>query len=114
MIEILRLPIFEKKLKQYKKKNPSIKKDYQSLLDSLQKNPKNATFIKDDTYKIRVQNSSSNKGKSSGYRVYYFYKNTKGSVVLLYMYLKSELKNLDDNTLDKLISLAKTLFKEED
>ncbi len=96
MIEVLKLPIFERKLKYYGKKNPLIKKDYQSLLDSIQKDPENATFIKDNTYKIRVTNSSSNKGKSAGYRVYYFYKDSKGTVVLLYMYSKSELSNLDD------------------
>jgi mRNA-degrading endonuclease RelE of RelBE toxin-antitoxin system len=111
MIEILRLPIFEKKLKHYEKKNTLMKKDYQALLDNIQENPENAKFIKDDTYKIRVKNSSSNKGKSAGYRVYYFHKNSKNSVVLLYMYSKNELANLDDKTLDKLIILAKTLFE---
>ena len=44
------------------------------LLDTLEKEPipSEAICIKDNTYKIRVKNSSSNRGKSGGYRVYYF------------------------------------------
>lgn len=112
MIEIFRLPVFERKLKHYRKKNPLIKKDYKSLLDGIQDNPENATFIKNNAYKIRVKNSSSNKGKSSGYRVYYYYKDSKGVVILLFMYSKNELENLDDKLLDELIESAEILFKD--
>jgi mRNA-degrading endonuclease RelE of RelBE toxin-antitoxin system len=76
MIDIFTLPIFDKKLKHYRKKNPLLKKDYAKLLDLLETNPEPTTAIalKDKVYKIRMANSSSNKGKSAGYRVYYFYK----------------------------------------
>lgn len=113
MINILYLPIFAKKLKELGKKNPNIKKDYQTLLDTLEKDPTNAINIKESVYKMRVQNSSSNRGKSSGYRVYYFYKTNKNAVVLLYIYSKSMLSNLNDETLDELINECKILFKDE-
>jgi mRNA-degrading endonuclease RelE of RelBE toxin-antitoxin system len=113
MIDIFYLPIFKKKLKHYRKKNPNIKQDYQNLLDSLKENPTNAILIKDEAYKIRVANTSSNKGKSSGYRVYYFYRNSKNTIVLLYMYSKNEESNLSDDKLDKLINECQILFKNE-
>ncbi len=113
MINILYLPIFAKKIKQYTKKNPFMKKDYQNLLDTLKSNPTNATSIKENVYKIRLQNSSSNKGKSSGYRVYYFYKDKNDTIILLYMYSKNEQTNLNDEVLNELISECKITFKDE-
>lgn len=113
MINIKYLPIFAKKLKELAKKNPNIKKDYQKLLDTLQENPTGAINIKDNVYKIRVQNSSSNKGKSAGYRVYYFYKTENNFIALLYIYSKSSLLNLRDDVLDELIQECKIIFKDE-
>lgn len=113
MINIFYLPIFKKKLEHYGKKNPNMKQDYQDLLHTLEKDPTNAILIKNETYKIRVANTSSNKGKSSGYRVYYFYRSSKNTIVLLYMYSKNEEANLNDDKLDKLISECQILFKDE-
>jgi len=110
MLNILYLPIFAKKLKEYSKKNPNLKKDYQKLLDTIQTNPTNAIYIKENVYKIRLQNSSLNKGKSSGYRVYYFYKTDKNTIILLYIYSKNKQISLSDNILDKLIKEAKIFF----
>ena len=71
MTDIFTLPLFEKRLKHYKKKNPLINRDYSKLLDLLETNPEQTTAIqlKDKVYKIRMANSSSNRGKSAGYRV---------------------------------------------
>jgi mRNA-degrading endonuclease RelE of RelBE toxin-antitoxin system len=113
MLNILYLPIFAKKLKQYSKKNPNMKKDYQGLLNTLESNPTNAIAIKENVYKIRLQNSSSNRGKSAGYRVYYFYKNEKDTIVLLYIYSKNEQSNLNDESLNKLIKECQTTFENE-
>ena len=112
MIDIFTMPIFERKLKHYAKKNSDMKEDYKSLLDTLEKNPTNATPIKDEIFKIRLKNSSSNRGKSSGYRIYYFYKNTQNTIVLLYMYSKNEQSNLSNENLDKIISDCKIIFKD--
>ena len=48
MIDIFTMPIFERKLKHYAKKNSDMKEDYKSLLDTLEKNPTNATPIKEE------------------------------------------------------------------
>jgi len=112
MIDIFTLPLFEKKLKQYKKKNPLLARDYSKLLDLLEKNPNPTTAqpLKDKVYKIRMANSSSNKGKSAGYRVYYFYKDNKNTLLLFYMHSKSDESNINDIRLDKLIIECEIFF----
>ncbi len=112
MIDIFTLPLFEKRLKHYRKKNPLLHKDYSRLLDLLETNPKPTTAIslKDKVYKIRMSNSSSNKGKSAGYRVYYFYKENKDTLLLFYMHSKSDEPNINDVRLDKLIIECKIFF----
>lgn len=112
MIDIFSMLIFERKLKQYAKKNKNMKEDYKFLLDTLEKNPTSATPIKDEIFKIRLKNSSSNRGKSSGYRIYYFYKNDMNAIVLLYMYSKNEESNLSTEKLDKIVSDCKIIFKD--
>ena len=112
MTNIYTLPIFDKKFKYYKKKNPLLKKDYAELLDLLENNPlpKTAIPLKDKVYKIRMANSSSNKGKSAGYRVYYFYKSEKDTIILFYMHSKSDEANIKNIKLDKLIIDCKIFF----
>jgi len=112
MLNIFTMPIFERKLKHYAKKNPNIKKDYQLLLDTIEDNPINAIPIKDGVYKLRLKNTSSNRGKSSGYRVYYYYKDVNDTVILLYIYSKKEQSNLSDERLNEIIGDCKILFKE--
>ncbi len=112
MTDIFTLPLFDKRLKHYKKKNPLLKKDYSELLDLLEENPTPTTAkpLKDKVYKIRMANSSSNKGKSAGYRVYYFYKNNKDTLLLFYMHSKSDEASINDVRLDKLIVECKIFF----
>ena len=112
MTDIYTLPIFDKKLKQYKKKNPLLKRDYSELLNLLETNPSPRTAIplKDKVYKIRMANSSANKGKSAGYRVYYFYKDDNDSLILFYMHSKNDEANINDARLDKLIVECKIFF----
>jgi len=109
-MHIKTLPIFDKKIKFLKKKNPNIKKDFLSFLEQLKKEPTSAIHIKGNVFKKRMQNSSNNKGKSSGYRVYYFYKDKDGVVVLLYIYTKKEFSNLSDEFVDELVKECEALF----
>ena len=111
MADIYTLPLFDKKLKHYKKKNPLLKRDYSKLLDLLEENPNPTTTpLKDKVYKIRMANSSSNKGKSAGYRVYYFYKDSKDTLLLFYMHSKSDEPNINDVRLDRLIVECEIFF----
>jgi len=112
MIDIFTLPLFEKRLKHYKKKNPLLNKDFAKLLDLLETNPEPATAIplKEKVYKIRMANSSSNKGKNAGYRVYYFYKDNKDTLLLFYMHSKSDESNINGVRLDRLIVECEIFF----
>jgi len=112
MIDIFTLPLFDKKLKHYKKKNPLLKRDYSELLDLLEANssPTTAIQLKDKVYKLRMANSSSNKGKSAGYRVYYFYKDDKDTLLLFYIHSKGDESNINDVRLDKLIVECEIFF----
>ena len=112
MIDIFTLPLFEKKLKYYKKKNPLLNRDFSKLLDLLETNPEPTTAIplKDKVYKIRMANSSSNKGKSAGYRVYYFYKDSEDTLLLFYMHSKSDESNINSIKLDRLIIECEIFF----
>ncbi|NKQ41019.1 MAG: hypothetical protein HF962_05570, partial [Sulfurovum sp.] len=78
----------------------------------LETNPSPTTAIplKDKVYKIRMANSSSNKGKSAGHRVYYFYKDNKDTLLLFYMHSKSDEANINDVRLDKLIVECEIFF----
>lgn len=114
MIKFDLLPSFKRKIKQYGKKFKGIKNDLISLQKTLNENPINSTFIKDDVYKIRLSNSSLNKGKSSGYRVYYYYKDTKNEITLMYIYSKNDLVNLSDEVLDKLICELQIFLQDKD
>ena len=113
MTEIFTLPIFDKKLKHYSKKNHSLKKDYSNLLDFLEENPSPTTAIpiKENVYKIRMANSSSNKGKSAGYRIYYFYKNNDNKLLLFYMHSKNDESNINEVRLEKLIRECQIYFE---
>jgi mRNA-degrading endonuclease RelE of RelBE toxin-antitoxin system len=112
MVDIFTLPLFEKRLKHYKKKNPLLTRDFAKLLDLLEENstPTTAIALKDKVYKIRMANSSSNKGKSAGYRVYYFYKDHKNTLLLFYMHSKNDESNINDVRLDKLIIECELFF----
>lgn len=112
MAYIYTLPLFDKKLKHYRKKNPLLKRDYTALLDLLQDDPIPSTAIplKERIYKIRMANSSANKGKSGGYRIYYFYKNCEDTLLLFYMQSKSDETTINDTRLDKLIIECKLFF----
>ena len=112
MTDIYTLPVFDKKLKHYKKKNPLLKRDYSELLDLLESNPlpRTAIPLKDKVYKIRMANSSSNKGKSAGYRVYYFYKDENNVLILFYMHSKNDEAHINDVRLDRLIIECKIFF----
>lgn len=102
-LKIKTLITFEKSLKHLSKKYKSIKKDYKNLLLILSTDNVNAVDLGDNFYKIRLKNSSTNKGKSSGFRVVYFYKTDKNTIYLLDMYIKSEVENISKEQLKELV-----------
>ena len=94
--------LFDKEAKKLSKKYPLLKHDLNTFIKNFDNNHLNAVSIKRDLYKIRIKNSSKNRGKRSGYRVYYYLK-TETTVYLLTIYDKSEITMINETILDEII-----------
>ncbi len=109
MLKIITIATFDKNAKKIAKRDKLLYKDLQKLFEILTDNPKEGIFLGNNCYKIRLQDSSSNRGKSGGYRVisYYYDEETLG---LLTIYTKSNRENIFENEIDELIvELAKKI-----
>ena len=67
--EVVYTDNFERELKHFAKKYPSIKSDLERLISALEGNPEHGTSIGKHCYKIRLAIASKGKGKSGGARV---------------------------------------------
>jgi mRNA-degrading endonuclease RelE of RelBE toxin-antitoxin system len=67
--QILRTDEFSKHLKQLSKKYPSLNKDYEDFLQSLEQSPLQGISLGRNCYKVRMKISSKRTGKSGGARV---------------------------------------------
>lgn len=94
---------FKRELKKLAKKHPSIKNDLVALLDSLEENPKQGTSLGNNCYKIRLAIKSKGKGKSGGARVITNIVISETTVYLLYIYDKTDKKNLTNKELQELL-----------
>ena len=90
------LPLFDKQFKKLAKKYNHIKNDIQILVDDFDDIHRQATAIKSNIYKVRLSNSDKNRGKSAGYRVYYYLK-IDDVVYLSTIYDKSEIQMIDES-----------------
>lgn len=93
---------FKKSFKKLFKKDKHLLSQYEQLIDDLKTNPNLGTHIKNGVYKIRLQNKSSNKGKSGGYRVITYTK-IQDTVLLVDIYSKRDMANLKENIIDEII-----------
>ena len=96
---------FKRNIRQLIKKYPSIRKDIEPIIESLQQ----GELLGDRTqhsgyviYKLRVKNSDNRKGKSAGYRIIYYLK-TAANIVLVTIYSKSEQSDITANELKTII-----------
>ena len=89
------LPICEKQFKRLLKKYPHSKQDLQNFTKDFNNYHQKAISIKKNIFKIRIANSDKNKGKRSGYRVYY-YCEINEVVYLLSIYDKSQIEMIDE------------------
>ena len=90
------VPLFDKQFRKLSKKYNLIKSDVEELIINFDNLHQQATPIKSNLYKIRLANSNKNKGKSAGYRIYYYIK-IEATVYLLTIYDKSEIQMIDEN-----------------
>lgn len=100
---ILTIPEFDKNIKKLSKRYKLIKNDLLSLIESLQKNPKEGVHLFGNCYKIRLANSSVPTGKSKGFRVITYYIDDKNNLYLLSIYSKSDQENLKDENIAELL-----------
>ena len=84
--------IFKKSFKKLLKKDRSLLLEYEKLLNDLEDNITLGRSLGNNRYKIRIKNTTSNKGKSGGYRVITYTK-IEDTVVLVYIYSKSDTDN---------------------
>jgi hypothetical protein len=94
--------IFEKSFKKLFKKDKHLIKSLEELINHLKENPSLGVKLTDNRYKIRLKNSSNNKGKSAGYRVITYTK-IKDTIILVYIYSKSDLENISEKKIDEII-----------
>jgi len=103
---IVRTDEFSKHLKHLAKKYPSIKKDYASLLVSLNKNPLQGVSLGQSCYKVRWRISSKQTGKSGGARVITYVKIENKLITLLDVYDKADKESISEKELAALIKKA--------
>jgi len=94
--------LFDKQAKKLGKKYRNLKSDLKSLILNFDSLHQSSTTIQKNLYKIRVANSSKNRGKSAGYRIYYYIQ-LEETTYLLTIYDKSEVEMIDENLLIDLI-----------
>jgi mRNA-degrading endonuclease RelE of RelBE toxin-antitoxin system len=95
---------FEKSLKRLSKKYKSLKDDYIRFLDELEKNPLMGVEIISNCRKARITIKSKGKGKSGGGRIIFFFEILKDRIILLYMYDKNEMENINDDFIRQILN----------
>ena len=98
---------FEKSLKRLSKKYKSLKDDYIQFLDELEKNPFLGDEIIENCRKARIAIKSKGKGKSGGGRIIFYYEIVNQEIILLYIYDKNEMENVNDDFIRYLLQSLK-------
>lgn len=102
--KILAIPPFDRQLMKLAKKYPSLKKEFLALIESLEMNPVQGSFIGKNCYKVRLAIASKGKGKSAGARVITNLVVSDTTVFLLSIYDKSAKSTLSDQELLDLLN----------
>jgi len=94
---------FEKALKRLAKKYKSLKNDYANFLSELEKNPYLGDEIIANCRKARIAIKSKGKGKSGGGRIIFYFEIINDEIILLYIYDKNEMENVNDEFIRHLL-----------
>ena len=97
------ISVFDRQVKRLSRKFPSLKKELTSLISELKEDPNKGTPLGNDCQKVRLAITSKGKGKSGGARVIVHVVFKDGTAYLLTIYDKSELENLTESEILKLI-----------
>ncbi len=102
-LKIISLESFAKDVKKLYKKNKKLPQDLRTLNETLLENPKVGIELSSKLYKMRLENSSSSTRKSGGFRVIYYYFDEEENLYLLKIYSKTEIENIKEEILIKLL-----------
>lgn len=94
---------FNKEVKKLKKRFRNIEKDYMDFINSIENIDDLGIHLGNNIYKVRIINSDKNSGKSSGYRLISYLKLIENELYLIYIYDKSDLENISEKEIDKII-----------
>ncbi len=99
------ISVFERQVKRLIKKYPSLKDELQALILELEQEPTKGISIGYNCYKIRFAVLSKGRGKSGGARIITHVVYKDETVFLLSIYDKSDMENISDKEILKLIQL---------
>ena len=105
-IEVIYTEEFEKDVKKFFKKFPTLAEELCVFEESLIQNPKQGISLGSGLYKVRVASESKSKGKSGGFRIINYLlikENDKIKVYIIKIYDKSEEVNVRKQLLVKLL-----------
>ena len=100
---IIEQDLYLKALKKLSKKYKHIEDDVENFLLNMNSLDDLGIELKNNVYKVRIANSSKNKGKSAGYRLISYVKLIENEIHLIYIYDKSSLENISEKELDTLL-----------
>ena len=95
--------IRNKEVKKLKKRYKHIEKDYIDFINSIKSIDDLGINLGNNIFKVRIANSDKNRGKSSGYRLISYLKLIENELYVIYIYDKSDMENINENEIDKLI-----------
>jgi mRNA-degrading endonuclease RelE of RelBE toxin-antitoxin system len=101
-------PEFEKSLKRLSKKYSSLKADYLVFLSELEKNPTMGDEIFPNCRKARIAIKSKGKGKSGGGRIIFYFEIVEDKIILLFIYDKSEMENVQTAFIEQILQTTLT------
>lgn len=104
-MEIIATDEFKRCAKPLAKRYKSFNKDYQNLLDELEKNPQLGIDLGNGYRKVRMAIKSKGKGKSGGARVITLDAlECNGYLYLLFIYDKSDADSVDIDVIKKIVA----------
>ena len=102
-LKITKLETFAKEAKRLYKKYKKLPDDLKILVKELNDNPKAGIYLGANCYKIRLVNSSIPTGKSSGFRVIYYYYDGELDIYLLTIFSKRDMGSISDEKIMELL-----------
>lgn len=106
MVELEYTPEFKRATRKLSRRYRSIRTDIEGILNALESGEVLGDLLQHvgcSAYKVRLQNSDNNKGKSAGYRVVYYIK-TASKIVLVTLYSKSDQSDVPADEIERIVA----------